>query len=121
MAPDKLGTQDSHLQGEKVTERAKANLNNKRRYTYCFSFWILTLLSCLLLVAINPSALFAHHNHSIDHLSELARLYPFRLPPNSTIIDTASGSSSLVTPAFIDQVQFDKYSLILRGQRVFLQ
>jgi len=70
MAPDKLGTQESHLQGEKVTERAKARIDN-RRCTCCFSFWILTLLSCLFLVAINPSALFAHHNHSIGHLSEL--------------------------------------------------
>ena len=76
MVPDKLGMHDSHLQGEKATGRAKARIN-KRSCTCCFAFWILTLLSCLILVAINPSALFAHHSYSIGHLSELACLYPF--------------------------------------------
>ena len=96
--------------------------NLKARRWCSFEVWALALLSCLFLVAINLNTLFAYpSSHSLSRLRELAPLYPFCFQSNIIINYAVFGASQFETSVFTDQVQFDKYSLILRGQRVFLQ
>ena len=52
-------------------------------------------------------------------MSSLLVLIPFHY--NNIINLAVFGATQLETSVFTDQVQFDNYSLILRGQRIFLQ
>ncbi|KAK2463368.1 hypothetical protein APHAL10511_004594 [Amanita phalloides] len=98
------------LEGDTYTEKAR---DIKRTY----HLWFLTFLSCLFLVAIIPNTPFAHSavNHSLGRLQDSVVPHP-----NHPQIAKPYSDSNFEVSTLTDQVKFDNYSLILRGQRIFL-
>ncbi|KAF8625954.1 hypothetical protein AX17_006679 [Amanita inopinata Kibby_2008] len=124
--PGKLAMQDASFPMiVKEEGNASARQQHKRSTRRSARFWFLTLILSLFIVAITPNVLVSTSliHYSVSQLEDLvarARLHRQVNDGVRNIGATSGGGIQFKTFGRSDEVRFDNYSLILRGQRIFL-